>query len=377
MHISSTPAIELAQHLAQAFAGRADEADIQGKLPLKDIQALKASGYLTLSLPCDYGGQGLSLPDCLAVHLELAKGSGSTAIVAGMPLHIFGHAGETRDWPEETFAWFAQEVVNNGAIFNHVASEPQLGSPSRGGLPASVAQPHPDGWLVNGHKTWATGGKHVTHMLVRVRVEDEPATVLVTQDASGVAWVETWRDALSLRASDSHDVYFKNVPVPPDHLIERGQKPGPPAPNAWFPMVMAAIYLGIALAARDAVIKFALERVPTALGQPIATLPKIQRQIGELDLALQAARALLFEVAGEWLGDETHRRQQFPRIVAAKHLATETANDVTDKALRIAGGQGITKALPLERYFRDVRAGLMQPPAGDTALEIIGRQALA
>jgi alkylation response protein AidB-like acyl-CoA dehydrogenase len=49
---------------------------------------------------------------------------------------------------------------------------------------------------------------------------------------------------------------------------------------------------------------------------------------------------------------------------------------VTDKALQIAGGTSLTRDLPLERYFRDTRAGLMQPPSGDTALEIIGRNAI-
>ena len=48
----------------------------------------------------------------------------------------------------------------------------------------------------------------------------------------------------------------------------------------------------------------------------------------------------------------------------------------TDKALQIAGGTGLTRDLPLERFFRDTRAGLMQPPSGDTALEIVGRGAI-
>jgi alkylation response protein AidB-like acyl-CoA dehydrogenase len=309
-------------------------------------------------------------------HLELAKGSTSTAMVAGMPLHIFGHASEVRRWPEETFEWFCREVVEHQAIFNSVASEPQLGSPSRGGLAASTAAPHPDGWVVNGHKTWTTGGPHLTHMLVRVRVEEEPAVVLVLQDMPGIRWEETWSTSLSLRASESHDVHFENVVVPPEYMIESGKSEGRPAPSAWFPMVMGTTYFGAALAARDTVIKYALERVPTALGKPIATLPKIQRQIGEIDVELQAALALLFEVADEWVGDDEHRSKQYPRIVAAKQTMIETANRITDKALQIAGGSAITRALPLERYFRDVRAGLMQPPSGDTALEILGRAAI-
>lgn len=376
MDTSPTPATELAKALARQFATRADEADKLGRLPAEDVQALKESGYLALSVPKAYGGQELSLKECLVAHLELAQGSASTAMVAGMPMQIFGHAWETRPWPEEAFAQLCSAAAN-GALVNNVASEPLLGSPSRGGLPHTRAIPNPngEGWIINGQKTWATGGKHLTHMLVSTRIEDELALILVLQDTPGVEWVETWSDSLSLRASDSHDVYFKDVVVPADHLIQRGSGP-PPSPNAWFPMVVSAVYLGAALAARNAVIQYALERIPTALGKPIATLPKIQRQIGEIDLALQAARALLFEVAGQWRGDKENRLRIYPRIVAVKYQVTETTCEVTDKALRVAGGMSITKALPLERHFRDVRAGSMQPPSGDTALEIIGRHAI-
>ncbi len=377
MHPNPISAIELAQNLAQQFATRADEADRLARLPLEDVQALKDSGYLGVSIPQEYGGWGLSLEECLAAQLELAQGSGSTAMVAGMQVHLFGHAREVRPWPETTFAWLCREAVNGG-LFNNVASEPLLGSPSRGGLPATTATPTLDGegWVLNGHKTWTTGGQHLTHMIVSVRIDDEPAWLLVRQATPGIEWVETWGDSLSLRASDSHDVYFKEVVVPAEHLIQRGVTPAQALPNAWFPMVMSTVYLGTAIAARNTVIRYALERVPTALGKPIATLPKIQRQIGEIDLALQAAQALLFEVAGTWTGEAENRAKVYPRIVAAKHLITETANEVTDKALRIAGGLSLTKSLPLERYFRDVRAGLMQPPSGDTALEIIGQNAI-
>lgn len=367
--------LQLAQHLAREFAGRADEADRLGRLPAEDVQALQDSGYLSLSLPTEYGGQGLSMRECVAAHLELAQGSGSTAMVAGMQLHIFGHARETRPWPEEKFACLCREALAGG-LFNSVASEPQLGSPSRGGLPTTTAAPTADGagWIINGHKTWSTGGKHLTHLLVSGQLEAKPALILVPNHTPGIEWVETWGDSLSFRASDSHDVFFRNVVVPAENLLQRGASPA--LPNAWFPMLMSAVYLGTAIAARNALIQFTLERTPTALGQPIATLPKIQRQIGEIDLALQAARALFFEATAEWTGEPDNRRRVYPRLVAAKHLITETANQVTDKALRVAGGLSLTRALPLERYFRDVRAGLMQPPSGDTALEIIGQYAV-
>ncbi len=375
MNVMDTPFLQVARALARDFAIRADAADRQGQLPLEDVAALRRSGYLTLSIPRIYGGLELSLADCLAAQLELAQGSPSSALVAGMQLHVFGHEREVRAWDEAVFARFCQAAVTEGALFNSVASEPALGSPSRGGGFQTNASLTPDGtnWMVNGHKTWTTGGRHLTHMLVRLSVLGGNGVMLIPQGLPGIEWQETWSESLSLRASDSHDVYFHDVLLPYENLIQQGERP---QPNVWFPMVMSAIYLGAALAARSAVIQFTLERVPTALGQPIATLPKIQRQIGDLDLGLQAARALLFEVAREWRGVEEDRAAMMPRLAAAKLMVTEMANKATDKALQIAGGASITRALPLERYFRDVRAGSMQPPAGDTALEMIGRAAI-
>jgi alkylation response protein AidB-like acyl-CoA dehydrogenase len=197
--------------------------------------------------------------------------------------------------------------------------------------------------------------------------------VLVPNDAPGVRWVETWCDALSLRASDSDDVYFEDVVVPHDNLLSNGDGGKKVGPNAWFPLLTAATYLGVALAARHDTIRFALERVPTALGKPIATLPKIQRQIGEMDVMLQAAQTLLLQAARAWTDQ---REAAWPQVVAAKHFANETAISVTDMALRVAGGQSITHKLALERYFRDTRGSITHPPAGDTALEIVGRAAI-
>ncbi|MCA9944366.1 MAG: acyl-CoA/acyl-ACP dehydrogenase [Anaerolineales bacterium] len=369
-------AVSLAITLAEQFATRADEADRAGTLPAEDVAALKESGYLGISVPREFGGYGLSLRDCVAAQLALAQGSTSTAIVAGMQVHIFGHEREICAWDDGWYETFCR-LAANGALFNSIASEPAMGSPSRGGLPAATAVPakNGEGWVVNGRKTWSTGGKHLTHMLVRVALEGKNAVVLVEQSMPGVEWITTWSDSLSLRASDSHDVVFTDVHIPQNYVVERGD--AKVKPNVWFPMIMSTIYLGAAMAARNRVIQFALERVPTALGKPIATLPKIQRQIGEIDVALQAARSLLFDVAAEWTGDDADRRKMSARIAAAKTMVTETANKVTDQALRIAGGSSITKALPLERYFRDVRAGAMQPPSGDTALEMVGRAAIA
>ena len=364
--------LEMARDLAAHFAANATAADQQSRLFPSDIHRLRKSGYLALNIPREFGGLGLNMHDSLAAHLELSKGSAAIGIIAAMQLQVFGHMVDTHQFPDSVIERLCRLAVEGG-LFNTAASEPRMGSPSRGGQFESTAAPHPDGWIINGHKTWLTGGQHLTHILVKLSIEDDPAMLLVEANRGGLHWESTWQHALSLRASESDALCLEKVVVPTQNLLQRGHHNEPP--NGWFPMALATTYLGAAMAARDTVIRFALERVPTALGKPIATLPNIQRQIGDIDLRLQAAQALLFEVAGEWTGDNAHAIA--PRIATAKHFAVDVANDVTEKALRVAGGQSLSSDLPLERYFRDARAGLMQPPAGDTALEIIGRAALA
>jgi len=381
--LSPTQAVNVAKRLAVAFAARANDADIEGRLPQADIDALKTSGYLGMSIPTEYGGASLTLRQCLDAHLELAKGSTSTALVAAMHLHTLGHASETRPWDEDAFAAICRAAAT-GELVNAVASEPKLGSPSRGGLPETTATVDGDTLVINGHKNWTTGGEHLDHLVMRVTL------VSGGRAGDGMVWVHahnpgvrggvTRSDSLNLVASDSHDMYFEDVHVPKANLLQRDSQKAA-SNTVWFPMLMAATYFGAALAARDVVVKYALERVPTALGQPIATLPKIQRQIGEIDIALQAAQGLLLSVADQWqhITPDTPaatRAAMRPNVAAAKHLATETALSVTEQCLKIAGGASIGRELPLERYFRDVRAGIMHPPAGDSALELVGQAAL-
>jgi alkylation response protein AidB-like acyl-CoA dehydrogenase len=206
-------------------------------------------------------------------------------------------------------------------------------------------------------------------------LDENPGVILVPNNCAGIEWVETWKNVLSLRASDSDDVYFRDVVVPDTNVLERALRPDD-APSAWFPMAVSAVYLGAAIAARNTVIQFALDRVPTALGKPIATLPKIQRQIGEIDLMLRSAQTFMFEACRAWTGRPGDRRERFAQIIAAKTLVNEAAPQATALALQIAGGSSITHALPLERYFRDSQPGFTHPPSGDTAFEIIGQQAI-
>ncbi len=369
--------VAIGKAVSAEITPRADEANRLGKLNPADIISLSQSGYTALSIPRELGGHGASLRDCVAAQVEIAKANPSTALIAGMNMHVIGHQRETRSWRDGKFAGYCADVVERGGLLNSIATEPALGSPSRGQFFKTNAQPENGGYRINGLKTWSTGGEYLTHLLVKLGIGDDKTGVMrIPQDADGVRWEHTWTDVLSFRASESHDVHFEDVWVSAENLVAVDGERGKAQANVWFPLVMSSIYHGAAVGARNTVIKYALERVPTALGRSIATLPKIQRQIGEIDMRLQAAQALLYEVAGEWTGKDEDRHGYKARLAAAKEMVTDTARYATDRALQVAGGVSLTAALPLERHFRDVRAGSMQPPSGDTALELIGRTAL-
>lgn len=366
---------DVAKALAQDVRTRADEADRRGELPAKDVEALVSSGYNTLAVPREYGGYGASLVEAVEVELELAQGSGSTAMVAAMQTQVFGDEREQRTWSEEHFAYACDQAVNHGGLFNACASEPKLGSPSRGRVFETNAVPDGDDYVINGHKNWITGGRYLTHLMTWLDIDGEANMVMIPSDSTGIRWEETWKEAFSLRATDSHDVIFEDVRVPQLNLFKSPRSKASRV-NAWFPMMLSAVYLGSAMAARSALIQYTLERVPSSLGKPIATLPKIQRQVGALDVKLQAARTFLLDACSQWQGNDNWQAV-YPALVAAKYFAVNVANEVTQEAMEIAGAASISGyQLPLERFFRDVRAGLMQPPAGETALQIVGKAAI-
>jgi len=375
--ITPSNIIEIGQTLAQACAKRAGQADRKAQLPAEDLRALRESGYLALSVPLEHGGAGLSLRECAAAQHNLAQGSASTAMVAAMQLQIFGHAREVHEWPEAAFERLCRAAAREGALFNSATGEPDLDSPSRGGRFRTTAQPAPGGghFIVNGRKTWVTGGPHLTHLLTSVTIGGQKGILWMYNNQPGMTWIRTWENALSLRASESHDLVLENAIVSAENLLTRGEST--PQPNLWFPAMITAVYLGTARAARDAAIQFALERVPPAPGKSIATQPHIQRTIGEMDIRLQAAEALFFDATAAWDGKENHRTGIAIRLAAAKHFAIESAAQITEQALRLAGEQGLKDDRPFERYFRDVRAGFMQPPAPEDALAQVGNAAIA
>jgi alkylation response protein AidB-like acyl-CoA dehydrogenase len=178
-----------------------------------------------------------------------------------------------------------------------------------------------------------------------------------------------------MRASGSHDVLLDNVVVPFDHAADLKTVAELTSPDAtqmaWVAVLFSTIYDG---AARDWFVKFLRERAPTNLGAPLATLPRMQQAVGEIDSALCASRILLASIAERVDRGETPHLQE---SLYVKYNVTKNALDAVSKALEFSGNPGLAQANPLERHYRDVLCARVHSPQNDSIFLSGGRLALA
>lgn len=376
--------VERAHEAADVAAEYATRHDRAATFPVEGLAELARNGYLSLAIPQAIGGENASVTEMVLGNLALAKGDGSLGLVVAMHTALLGRARDAGAWPAASFERIGREVVeartDNGALINSLASEPEMGSPSRGGLPATTALRTAFGWRLAGRKTFSTGSVVLRWGVVSAaaRVGDAEAYLanfLIPMATRGVRVEPTW-DTLGMRATCSHTVILEDVEVDADAELPRSRESADSAPHerGWA-LSVAAVYLGVAEAARDFAVQFARNRKPTALsGKSIASLSNIRERVGRMDLLLFQARGLLVSTARAW--DAAPSAGLDGALVAAKVVASNNAVAVAEQAMRLVGGSSLDRSMPLERHYRDVRAGLHHPPQDDAALALFARQAL-
>jgi alkylation response protein AidB-like acyl-CoA dehydrogenase len=362
--------------LTAAFASTAERHDREGSFPFENFAALKDAGLLALTAPRALGGGGADLPTTLEVVRAVARGEPATALVLVMQ-YLF-HAsleGSRAGWPDAVKRKIVDSALAEGALINALRVEPDLGTPARGGLPATVARRSPDGWRLTGRKIYSTGSVALTWMVVWARTdEDEPRVggFLVHRDAPGRRIEETW-DHTGLRASASHDMVFEDTPIPFDHALSPAAPGAPPPPDPvmglWGPVLTAAIYDAVARAGRDWFVDWLIERAPANLGASLSTLPRFQELVGGIDALLLQNRVLLDTAAAGGVGAG--------EASLIKHLVTENAITAVEKAIAASGNPGLSRHNPLQRHYRDVLCGRIHTPQADVVLTAAGRAAFA
>jgi alkylation response protein AidB-like acyl-CoA dehydrogenase len=253
--------------------------------------------------------------------------------------------------------------------------EPELGTPARGGLPATVARRTRQGWSISGRKIYSTGIPRLTWLAVWARSDDAEPLVgswLVRRDTPGITVIENW-DHLGMRATGSHEVVFENVLVPFEHAVDvapAGRASGlDPAILQWMSVLLSAIYDAVARAARDWLAGWLQERVPANLGAPLASLPRCQEALGLIDTWLFSNRVLIDAAAAGRVDPEDSFR--------IKYLVTSQAIAVVEKAIELSGNPGLARVNPLQRHYRDVLCSRIHTPQNDSILINSGRASFA
>ena len=368
-----------AQRLAEDFSTTAAHHDATGAFPFENFDKLFQAGLLGLVSGRDHGGLGEGLTAAQAVISEIACGEPSTALVLAM--HYNSHFTIRRfgEWP----AHLAERVLlanqREVALINNAQAEPRIGSPAHGALPETIARRDGNRWRISGHKSYVTGIPVLKWVsLLALTDEEQPrrASFLVPTDAPGLRIEKSW-NAAGMHATASDDIILDDVSIPLEDLIEAQPASEPIRRDehaaAFFFGLIGAVYHGVARSARDRLISFASHHAPASLGAPIATVPRIQDGLGDIEVRL-ATNARLLRSLGE---DADAGRPVGMDGMHVRHVVIDNAVAITSLALDLAGNPGLNRDFQLERHHRDAITARSHAPQNHMIRTIAAKRALS
>ncbi|MGE8143724.1 acyl-CoA dehydrogenase family protein [Pseudomonas frederiksbergensis] len=366
----------LLENIGGQLGATAHVYDESGAFPHDNFKLLHKHGLVALTVPKTLGGGGANLVQARKAISAIAKGEPSTALILVMQYLQHTRLQDSKTWPETLRLQVAQDAVQQGALINALRVEPDLGTPARGGLPATVARRTAAGWRISGRKIYSTGSHGLTWFSVWARSTDEDPLVgawLVHKDTPGISIIEDW-DHLGMRATCSHEVIFDNVLVPLDHAVSVSpwSAPQPELDGdgfLWMSVLLSSVYDGVAQAARDWFVSWLEQRKPSNLGAALSTLPRFQETVGHIDTLLFANRSLL-DAAAEGRTPASNAAQ-------LKYLVTGNAIRAVELAIEASGNPGLSRNNPLQRHYRDVLCSRVHTPQNDAVLQGVGKAVFA
>ena len=371
--------IDLAATLADEFAPRAAEYDEKGEFPYENYVRMRETGYTILTIPEELGGMGASVLERIKAQERLAQGDGATALAINMHFNVMGLAIDMwrRSKAPHTEA-LLRKIASERLICGGSASEPDNAVPVL--RPKATARRVDGGWIVNARKIFSTQSIALDRYFTEACWDDGSGkatiiTFLIPRDTPGFIVKDDWH-TMGMRSSASNSTELKDAFVPESCVIlERPVNTRGGVTNTFLraPFTIGAVYIGIAIAARDFVVDFMRERPRFPLKKPMSHLPSVYNKVGEMEVLIESARAIMWKTAAEV--EQENSRTWARKSVAARMVAIENSSRVVDLALRAVGGASYFKRLPLERYYRDVRAGLFHPFDSDETLEFLGKSA--
>jgi len=345
------------QQLARRFAEEkifpiVEAADHSENLDMDVISEMGKLGFLGMAVPEDVGGGGMSFFSYIVALEEISRGCPSHAATMVLsnslftqPLLLFGTDAQKQKYLPD---------ICSGTTYGAFAlTEPEAGSDVAALTTQAVADR--DGFVLNGTKIYVTNGSFADVVIVFATADrslgHKGITAFIVEKGTPGFTVGTREKKMGYKASPTCELVLSDVHVSSEQVLgEVGQgflvamkrlNPGR--------ISIGAQALGIAQAAYDRAIKYALERIQ--FGKPIATFQAIQFMIADMATDLDAARVLVHQAASLKDSGVEYTRQ----AAQAKLFASEMSTRVCHKAVQILGGYGYIREYHVERHYRDAR----------------------
>ncbi len=335
------------------------------------IQRMGELGFLGLSMPEQYGGQGGDYFCNLVLAEEMGR-SNSGGLTMGVavhtdmampPIRLFGSEEQKQEWLVPAIK--GQKILCLGI------TEPDAGSDVAGIKTRAVRDG--DDFVINGSKTYITNG-HRADVIVLVTktgtagTYDDFTLFLVPMDAPGVIR-EKKLEKLGMHASDTALLAFQDVRVPASAML--GQEGKGFYHIMWElqgeRLIGAAGCVAGAQRCFDKTLQYALER--EAFGRPIGKFQAIRHKFADMATKIEAGRQMTYTTAWRFNNGEYPVRE----ISMAKLFTAQMACEVTDECLQIHGGAGYMREYGIERAWRDMRLNRIGAGSDEIMLDVIGR----
>ena len=355
------------------LAPHSREWDEKQGFPRDVFSRLGGLGVAGCCWPEEYGGSGLSTLDWAVVMEELAR------VDAGVALSLAAHhslcsAHVHLAGSEEQKRRFLPPLARGEKVGCWGLTEPGSGSDA-GGMRTTAVR---DGrhWVLNGSKNFITNGG-IADTAVVMAVTDRAAgkkgisAIVVERGTPGFRSGKK-EDKLGVRSSDTSELAFEDCRVPAENLLGREGMGFVDTLKILDKgrVGIAAFSVGIAQAALEASMRYALER--KQFGHPIADFQAIQFKVAEMATKTEAARLLTWRAASLADAGRTHTAES----AMAKLFASESSVEVALEAIQIHGGYGYLKDYPVERYLRDAKIGTIGEGTSEVQRLVIARQLL-
>jgi len=283
-------------------------------------------------------------------------------VAAAMPIASGGHQATV------------EKMASGEALGTLAFSE--KGSRSHFWAPVSQAQGSGDDITLFAEKSWVTSAGHADVYVVSTLTPNAPGPFdsdlfIVSGDNPGVKVAASW-SGLGLTGNASSPMIFDSAVSARDRIGDAGTgfatMMGVVLP--WFNLGNGSVSLGLARAALEAAIGHVSGAGFVHLDSKLADLPTIRARVAKAGLSLAMAEEYLNATARK-IAEPAEDTMLY--VLGSKAAANDAALDITDAAMRVCGGAAFSKHLPIERAFRDARAGHVMAPTSDVLYDFYGK----